>query len=561
MSAKKPVVVLCVLLFAAWGLAAPPAKPAPEMPDIDGLIQQQAIIGHSLAKIAKTLKADNPTERRIQAILNSLSVSQSVKAVNALEKIARAKTPEEARTHLASLVQYQDQIIETLEKLMGVIANLRDDQANPMGEEEGSDLAPDEARDKLEDLCDKLKEFIKEQKKVVDGTTSLAKMDVDDFTPEDEELLKQLEATEDQWSKFLKDTHSDLSKMAEQDFCNSSLLNEIVEIYTEMDKAKNALAEKTVELAVPCEESGAELASELKYNLERWLLDKPDRIRWQMEEPLGDFEIPMAELPEELQDIVGELMEQEEDLMDDIEDATSAWADSLDKGAGWDAMDGPISNFSAKGVTGNMLPNTSEISGRSGEGRTGKCAGEFVEKTAVGKGGRRTPTRLTSDPFEKGVVDDKSPETATGSTGGGKISGAGGEGLEGPMPPEMQQQLKALAGRQADIRNKAERIEIKFKTMKYPSGPLRESVRMMNAMENALRNGRYGQVARIRHELVNDLRDTRSFLDGETRVNRDRSSNLPPELQDQILQAMQEPSPKEYENLLRAYFEALSKPR
>ena len=254
-------------------------------------------------------------------------------------------------------------------------------------------------------------------------------------------------------------------------------------------------------------------------------------------------------------------MEQEEDLMDDIEDATSGWADSLDKGAGWTAMDGPISNFSAKGVTGNMLPNTSEISGRSGEGRTGKSAGEFVEKTAVGKGGRKTPTRLTPDPFEKGVVDDKSPEATGGSTGGGKISGAGGEGLEGPVPPEIRQQLKALAGRQAELRNKAERVHVAFKNLSYPTEPIQRTIRRMKQVEGALQHGSYSRVTRLRKMIVNDMQDTRAFLAGETRINRDRSVNLPPELQDQIMDAMQEPSPKAYEDLLKAYFERLARPQ
>ena len=55
---------------------------------------------------------------------------------------------------------------------------------------------------------------------------------------------------------------------------------------------------------------------------------------------------------EALEDIVGDLIDREEEMTEDVEDVTSGWLDSLDKGAGWDAMDGPISNMSAKGVTG-----------------------------------------------------------------------------------------------------------------------------------------------------------------------------------------------------------------
>ena len=524
---------------------------------IENLINRQAQISSSLVTIARNMDAENPVEQRLRTVLNSLAVSETVNAIKSLEKLARAKTDEERNLAHKDLTKSQDRVIEMLEKILGVIAAMKQDAADPYKKEKGSDLS-DLEKEKYKELAEKLKEFLKEQKKVIDGTTSLAKTPVEDFTPEQEQQLKQLEATEDKWSRFLKDAKTDLSKIPEQDMSNPQLLNELVEIYTEIEMAKDALAKKTVELAVPMEEAGAEKAEALEYNLERWLMDTPDRIRWQMEEPLGDYEVPMAELPEQLQDIVGELMEQEEDLMDDIEDATSGWADSLDKGAGWTAMDGPISNFSAKGVTGNMLPNTSEIGGRSGEGRTGKSSGEFVEKTAVGKGGRKTPTRLTPDPFEKGVVDDRSPDATGGATGGGKISGAGAEGLEGPVPPQIQQQLKALAGKQAELRNKAERVEVAFKSRKYPTEPINRVVTHMQNIETAMKSGSYDQVTRLRRLVVKDMQDTRAFLAGETRINRDRSINLPPELQEQIMAAGEKAAPKAYEDLLKAYWETLA---
>ena len=155
-------------------------------------------------------------------------------------------------------------------------------------------------------------------------------------------------------------------------------------------------------------------------------------------------------------------------------------------------------------------------------------------------------------------MNDQSPDSGGGSTGGGKISGGGAEGLEGPIPPEVSQMMKALAGRQADLRNKAERIELAFKTMNYPSEPINRGVRMMKQMEDALLSGRYRRINRQRHVLLKDLSDTRAFLAGESRVQRDRTVNLPPELQDQILSGMSDPSPEQYEQLLRAYFQAVA---
>ncbi len=99
----------------------------------------------------------------------------------------------------------------------------------------------------------------------------------------------------------------------------------------------------------------------------------PDRTKWQMEEPLARrTDAPMAELPKQLQDMMGDLMDQEEDETQQMESMGSKFADSLDKGAGWDAADGPISNMSAQGVTGNQMPKDMEIQGRSGEGREGR---------------------------------------------------------------------------------------------------------------------------------------------------------------------------------------------
>src|SRR5690606_7048439 len=126
------------------------------------------------------------------------------------------------------------------------------------------------------------------------------------------------------------------------------------------------------------------------------------------------------------------------------EDTNANWTDALDKGAGWDAVDGPIANMTAKGVTGNQLPNDNEMGGRSGEGRSGKSQGEFVEETASGKGGRNTPTRLDPTAFQQGQIKDTSTDPVGGATGGGKISGQGGEGLEGPVPNQRDLDLQRL---------------------------------------------------------------------------------------------------------------------
>ena len=267
----------------------------------------------------------------------------------------------------------------------------------------------------------------------------------------------------------------------------------------------------------------------------------------------------MAELPGELEDLIGDLLEEEEDLFDEMEDVSSSAADSLDKGAGWDVADGPISNMSAKGATGNRLPNTSEIGGRAGEGRQGKSSGEFVGDEAVGKGGRKTPSRLTPDPYVKGQIKDHSKDATGGATGGGKESGEGGEGLEGPTPnATAERDRNRLAGKQAALRNKAEGIELQFQIANYHSTDLEKLIEMMAQIERDIRAGRYQNALRQREVMLEGLGSIKQYVEGEFVVRRDETSNVPTDVQEKLLGSMQDPSPPGWEQLNRQYFERLA---
>jgi len=493
----------------------------------------------------------------VKRALLALGSDEMVQAVVMTDALRVAQNPPLVRGKVLELLAVQKRIIEVLERILAVLPELAKRTLDEMEGRQPSDL-PSDVREKLQQLSEKVQEFIDDQKKVIDASEDLRKKPVDDFTEADLEKLRELEALEDDWAKFMKEAYADLSKLPEQDFSNPSLLKEILEIYSDVEMAADALSEKSVEMAVPLEQAGLELAEELTTHIEKWLDDMPDRLKWVMEEPLTDYEVPMAELPTELEDIVGDLMEQEEDLFDDVEDVSSAWTDSLDKGAGWTAMDGPISNMSAQGVTGNVLPNSSEIGGRSGEGRTGKAHGEFVEESATGKGGRRTPSRLTPDPFQAGQIDDRDPTPAGGATGGGKLSGAGGEGLEGPVPPQISQQMQRLAGRQAQLRNRAESAAVQFRVANYPTYQLDAVITTMEKIELDLRSGRYRNVLRQRPILLETLKDTRAFLVGEVRTTYDRSAPLPPYLRDELTDARSQKAPEGFATLLDKYYERLS---
>ncbi len=157
-------------------------------------------------------------------------------------------------------------------------------------------------------------------------------------------------------------------------------------------------------------------------------------------------------------------------------------------------------------MTGNRLPNGSEIAGRSGEGRQGKSSGEFVGDESVGKGGRKTPSRLTPDANVKGQIKDHSRESTGGATGGGKESGKGGEGLEGPVPRQAgSRDAQRLAGRQAALRNKAEGINLQLQVSNFQHADLKKLVEAMSQVERDLKAGRYQNALRQRNVLLDGL--------------------------------------------------------
>ncbi len=524
----------------------------------------QVEISKEATRVIKSIPADGRAEdQMIKRDLNKLAFGEMTEAVETADLLTKSSTVEAFDAPAAKLHGIQGKIAEALRNMIGIARNAEVKALAEMGHRSEDDL-PDDVKKKMESLKNAMDEAIEAQRKVVEAAQNLNKENVEDFSEEEDQLVKQLKAAEDAWEKFTNELNTDLSKLPFQDFANASLLQEMVEIQTELAKRNGDEGDlgKCEDIAVPLEQLGTEMAEEITSNMEKWLPDTADRERWSQEETVNDDEkeAPMAELPLELEDLIGELMEEEEDLFDEMEDISSSMIDSLDKGAGWDALDGPISNNSAKGVTGNRLPNTNEIAGRSGEGRQGKSGGEFVGEEAVGKGGRNTPTRLTPDPYQKGQIKDHSRDAVGGATGGGKEAGETGEGLEGPQARNRgDRERNRLPGKQADLRNRAEGIDLNhMKVMGFHNTDLEKMKDAMSQVEIDLRGGRYANAQRQRKVLLDSGEDVKKHLGGDFFVKEDQTLNLPTNIQEQLVSGFDDPSPAGWESVNKEYFKKLS---
>ena len=474
-----------------------------------------------------------------------------------IAKLAKVKR-EDLPVLLSEIQKREDYILNALRSLLGQIAE--DRKVKPPAEkvlktEKNPPVVTSDNR--LRDMKDDLQHFVREQEKILERSQTLLDKRPEDLTKEEEKILGDLAREEASWSKFIEEKLTDFAKLPQQDFADGALAKELNAVFQEIDKAAKELYAKKVELAVPQEQSGLENAKEFVQNLERWMTNKPDYQKWMMEEPLMPADIALAELPAELEDITGDLLDKEEEMKDDVEDVTSSWLDSMDKGVGWDALDGPISDMSAKGITGNLLPNQMEISGRSGEGRTGRSTGQMVQDSAVGKGGRETPTRLTPTPFEPGSVKDSDKSSHGGATGGGKLSGFDGAGLRGPAAPPTNQNAPRLADQQAKVRQQAEALALKLRQYKLPRGDLEASVQAMKRVETSLqqRDGLGGRRAFSR--AVDALQEARQTIKAESRLTQERTK-LPAWMRDEITTGWQDGVPRGYEEMVSEYFRALA---
>ena len=458
---------------------------------------------------------------------------------------------------LTAVQHRQVYILNGLMALLGQIAGDRQAAAEAQAKK-ASDAPPavttEEALNKLKD---ELKSFGDTQKRIIHATSQFKELNPEDLTSDQQAVLGELAREEAAQATFFQEKLTDLSKLPLQDFADGKLVSDMNEVYQEVQQAATAAYQKRVEIAVAGETAGLEKAEEIEQNLERWLPNTPDNSKWSMEEPQGQQDIPMAELPKQLDDLIGDLMKQEQADDPEKDDVSSSIMDSMDKGAGWGAGDGPMSNMSAKGVTGNQLPNNDEITGRSGEGRNGKSDGQMVGDTAVGKGGNETPTRMTPTPFENGSVNDTSKDTKGGATGGGKLAGYGQEGLRGPMPPAQQQRLRMLADQQAKLRQQAESLALQLRKQRRPTGDLESAINAMQAYENAARDANGLGVVQGYHQALDALQAARDAYAGD-RLSRVEADALARDPRKDVNDAQAEDAPAGYEEMTGAYFRSLS---
>jgi hypothetical protein len=498
-------------------------------------------------KVAESAQSNPELSRKFAAINQELSTSKVIALMKAVEKELPGPAPK-------GTVPNQDTIIAKLE----AINKMLKDAVVAQAKEESEKLKTELAR-----MSEKLDKLVPLQTAILERTKEIAKRQDETIKDLGKQQLSELSKVQAKVADVVESIANDLGVLPDYDASNH-LNSKMREIWEDVKAAQLAKDQGAVEVAVARDESILEAmkkAGERVKDLEMWLIATPDYIVWNLEN-FGKDELPqkmpMVDLPDELDDIVGDLIDKENDLFKQMQDMTSNWA-TPDGEMGWDISEGPMPNFSAKGKTGNQLPNDSEMTGRSGAGRTGKASGELVEDYAKDVGGRdQIPARRTQDPVQKGVVKEENPNSKSHGTGGGKASGFGNEGLTGSTKPVDMQQWQRMATEQEKMRKSAEQLETALKLMQLPTGELKSSIDSMRKVEQQIKDANVQGLKTEQVVLMHKLNNTYRALTGTTTVTFDPTLQLPDEMRQQILDARSTKFQAEYQELVEDYFKSLS---
>jgi hypothetical protein len=521
------------------------------------LLKRETLIRAQTNQLARAMEADGVPLRTLIQELDDLRAGLMAQAVKLFEQGQGSQAATKADEFRAASLPVQDKIIEQLKAMLARIQ--KNEQAKKALERMAKTDKPahDKITTTIADLMRDLNKHLKDATQLASKFEKLPKKPGDELKNDPDALkaVKEYDEFKKRTEKWTKESVNEMTKLGSGFVDDFALRKDANRIFEEIEAKGKSKAEN---LDVALEDLGSGLATKMKEDLEMWLPDAADNVKWNLEEPKQQkpFKVPEMPLPKALEDMIGELLQKADEFDEEADDVTSAWADNLDQ-AGWGVSDGPISSFSAKGKTGNDQPNSNEVNGRSGDGRRGKSAGQMVGDTSRALPGRKTPARVGNEKYEPGSLKQEGSQDPNGATGGGKKAGAGRIGLQGGTPPDVAKDVGRLNEKQMGLREKAEQVARKLEEKGYSTARLRDAIELMKPLDADGRDLKYDDLARKRKEALQKLRGAFGDVD-PTAASISRARDLPLEMRQELLQGHDEGYPAGYESLLKNYYKKLS---
>jgi len=382
---------------------------------------------------------------------------------------------------------------------------------------------------------------------------------------DDDELEEVIELHRNQLTAILQ-VAVDLQAFPDTEAVNE-LVTDVFQTFEEMKQALGSATNEVVELGLQKEDFWLEAmaATGKKVDeMEMWLMAEPDTTARNTEQFDKD-EMPtigQVTTPEELQDIIGDLMDQEKEKENEADDSvTNQGAANPDPG--WGIAEGEIVDYSAAGKSGNERPEHKDQDGRSQVGRQGMSDGEVASSSgAINEGDEDMTKRRTQDHNQSGDVEEEGHTDST-ATGGGKNSGyaqeKGMEGNEastrrdtkvgGESTPEMtREQLRRNA---ETIYGSAQINNLKtYNFKKYI-----EFSRQLEALEK--QNASPAMIAELHKKAMRELEIMKAHLESGISTADMGAMSDADRFTDDGTAASPDDAPAEYREMVSDYFKAL----
>jgi hypothetical protein len=449
---------------------------------------------------------------------------------------------------------------EALRKLALLLDRLDEVRAkDELAEEQAMLAAIEEARNRFEKMAD-IQRKAMESMEMVDDQKDKSSKDVDTMEEEYEELLKNME-------EALLQVPTDLNIFMDLNVAND-IVEDVFSVFEEIQQAEGSenLAKGDVkERALAKREEYLAQMEEAKDRLddmEKWLADKPDSMKITAEafdqEEMPKAGIALGALATEAEDLIGDLLEKDEDMAKEADDGAINTA-VPDMVASDEVKEGDVTSFAAQGASGNETPDHKEQDGRSNVGRQGMAVGETAAGSGtINAGDTNIEARRTQDPTQSGQIDVEGDDVKTKATGGGKLgTGKGDEfGMEGGVKRMDSTEEGSGEGLDALLAKRADALYAKASTQNIRADSIKAAAHHLRQANDAVARGDIAQLKESRRIAVASLRQAKAQIDAAAAGTF--AMERKPSVVDDAVEAGPDAAPPQYRDLVAEYYKSLN---
>ncbi|MCL1856251.1 MAG: hypothetical protein FWF84_01215 [Kiritimatiellaeota bacterium] len=463
------------------------------------------------------------------------------------------------RQALPEALPYQAAATNGLTILKDFLADWKGEETKQRTEEIRQTMA--EAKETLQKLQEIQKAIVKTMEELRAMETQGDKTDKD---AEQEELFyEEYVVLKEHEEDLLLKVATDLQAIPELDAVNQ-LVADVYQIYESM--AQEAGSEKNTEaseLGLQKEDFYLDAMNKAEQKLdemENWLPNTPDDVKRNIEtfdQAEVQNAIPKTGMPDELMDLIGELLTEQDELAKDADDSYTNQGDA-NPPVGWEIAEGETVDYSAAGKSGNRPPDHKDQDGRSQVGRQGMADGEVMAGSGkINEGDEEIDARRTADSSQSGEVEEEGHRDAV-ATGGGKNSGfSDRDGMSGNQGDVRRKSSMETAEAQKKLSQRANALyaQIQLANAPIPAG-LDEAVKNIGRAAEAGEAGHYAQMREFQNRSIIQL------VEIENGFGRLVSDSLGREIfigsPDADVASTPDEAPPEYRNMVSEYFRSLN---